>query len=161
MYLPSITTKKLVHQAFTKPGGKAAYSTFGKIWKRDCHDITDYETMCAADVDITRCSNYQYQIKLSISFNPALILASSLLCTCLYASLRLAYPQTEPITSSTRFVSNTIHRTEIECVYLHNRKIQCHHKPFLLRIMTYRFILQSLVAIMLLEFSQHWFQNVA
>ena len=79
---------------------------------------------------------YQYQIKLSISFNPALIRASSLLCTCLYPSLRLAYPHTEPNTSSSRFVSNTIHRTEIECVYLHNRKVQCRHKPFLLKIMT-------------------------
>ena len=58
-------------------------------------------------------------------------------------------------------VSNTNHRPEIGCVYLHYRKIQCHHKPFLLKIMTYRFSLQSLVAIMLLEFSQHWFHKLA
>eukprot|EP00117_Sycon_ciliatum_P047559 scpid70017/ scgid33963/ len=38
-YLPCVTTVKLVHQEYAKAGGKAACSTFGKIWKRDCQNI--------------------------------------------------------------------------------------------------------------------------
>ena len=37
--LPCVTTKKQVHAEYSKAGGKVAYSTFTKLWSKECRDI--------------------------------------------------------------------------------------------------------------------------
>ena len=38
-YLPCVTTKKQVHAEHSKGGGQVAYSTFAKLWSKECQDI--------------------------------------------------------------------------------------------------------------------------
>ena len=38
-YLPSVSTKKLIHALYMKAGGTVSYQTFDKLWLRDCPDV--------------------------------------------------------------------------------------------------------------------------
>ena len=38
-YLPSVSTKKLIHALYMKAGGTVSYQTFDKLWLRDCSDV--------------------------------------------------------------------------------------------------------------------------
>ena len=38
-YLPSVSTKLLIHELYMKAGGTVSYQTFDKLWLRDCPDV--------------------------------------------------------------------------------------------------------------------------
>ena len=56
VYLPCVTTKKLVHGLYQKSGGAVAYPTFVKIWNRECSSVvimTPKKDVCC------KCSDLQ------------------------------------------------------------------------------------------------------
>ena len=55
-YLPSVSTKKLIHALYMKAGGTVSYQTFDKLWLSDCPDVIimkPKEDVCG------ECSNLQ------------------------------------------------------------------------------------------------------
>ena len=59
IYLPTYTTKKMVHSLFLKSGGTMSYMSFTRIWTKTCADIVimkPREDVCG------KCSDLQSQI---------------------------------------------------------------------------------------------------
>ena len=74
-YLPTYTTKKMVHSLFLKSGGSMSYVSFTRIWTRACADIVimkPREDVCG------KCSDYQSRISRALTEEDRLSLTEAL-----------------------------------------------------------------------------------
>ena len=83
-YLPCATTKKDVHTQYSKAGGAVAYTTFVKVWNRDCADVIimkPKEDVCGTCSDlqssIARARTEEQRLQLTESLRTHILLANS------------------------------------------------------------------------------------
>ena len=82
-YLPCVTTKKQVHAEYSKAGGKVAYSTFAKLWSKECRNIVimlPKEDVCGTCADlqalISRSRTVETRLKYAEALKAHIVMAT-------------------------------------------------------------------------------------